>query len=548
MCKVKGKIVSSLEKVFLDDDGEFEEIHKDSMLLNERYSFQLALTSFSEGGENIKIHIVSPIKECITPFLVGNVPSDFPAFPDADEHYLKTEPGLFPDVLYDCPPVLNLAYRQWSSVWFLIDTKGKVDGGVYPIDLLLTDESDKELRKLHFTIEIIPARLPNLTLFHTEWIHTDCLASHYRVDIFGDRYWELLKKYLKLAVRYDINTLLTPVFTPPLDTQIGGERPTVQLVEVTVSDGDYLFSFDRLRKWILLGLDCGIQYFEISHLFTQWGAKSAPKVVAYLYGQYQKFFGWETVTASVQYAHFLTRFLQELKGFLIGMSVFDRCFFHISDEPAMCDMERYASAMAVVSSVIPKEKIIDAMSDFDFFQKGISQRPIPATDHLEPFLEHGVANLWTYYCCGQNLRVSNRFMAMPSYRNRILGAQLYKFDIHGFLHWGFNFWYSRNSVREIDPYQTTDADGAFPSGDAFVVYPGENGPIPSLRLLVFYEGLQDFRALKLLETYTSKEEVLKLMEEEMDAPLSFTVYPQSAERWIAIRQKVDEKIKSVIGV
>jgi len=38
----------------------------------------------------------------------------------------------------------------------------------------------------------------------------------------------------------------------------------------------------------------GIQCFEIAHLFTQWGAKHAPKIMATVDGEYRKIFGWET--------------------------------------------------------------------------------------------------------------------------------------------------------------------------------------------------------------------------------------------------------------
>ena len=61
---------------------------------------------------------------------------------------------------------------------------------------------------------------------------------------------------------------LTLVFTPPLDTYVGGERPTVQLVDVIVENGKYSFNFDKLKRWVDLCSKSGIKYFEISHLFT----------------------------------------------------------------------------------------------------------------------------------------------------------------------------------------------------------------------------------------------------------------------------------------
>nr|WP_330387739.1 DUF4091 domain-containing protein [Lacrimispora sphenoides] len=121
---------------------------------------------------------------------------------------------------------------------------------------------------------------------------------------------------------------------------------------------------------------------------------------------------------------------------------------------------------------------------------------------MEPFLDHKVPHLWSYYCTAQCVDVANRFMAMPSARNRVYGLQVYKYGIEGILHWGFNFYNSAFSLRHLNSYEVTDCDGSFPSGDAFLVYPGPDGvPEESIRLMVLYEAIQDHRALKLLEQY-----------------------------------------------
>lgn len=105
-------------------------------------------------------------------------------------------------------------------------------------------------------------------------------------------------------------------------------------------------------------------------------------------------------------------------------------------------MDSYARAAALLREELEGCSIIDALSDYAFYEKGLLQRPVPSIDHLAPFLDHGVRPLWTYTCCAQSRDVSNRFMAMPSCRTRILGTQLYLYRIEGFLQWGYNFWYS----------------------------------------------------------------------------------------------------------
>lgn len=47
----------------------------------------------------------------------------------------------------------------------------------------------------------------------------------------------LIGNYMDAAVKCGVNMILTPVLTPPLDTAVGTERPTVQLVDIEVRDG-----------------------------------------------------------------------------------------------------------------------------------------------------------------------------------------------------------------------------------------------------------------------------------------------------------------------
>lgn len=99
----------------------------------------------------------------------------------------------------------------------------------------------------------------------------------------------------------------------------------------------------------------------------------------------------------------------------------------------------------------------------------------------------------------------------------------------------------------INPYCVTDAACAFPSGDAFLVYPGEDGPIASIRAEVLMEGLQDMRALQLLEQLTDRETVLALLEEGLEAPITFNSYPHEAAWLLSLREKCNRKIACLVS-
>lgn len=83
-------------------------------------------------------------------------------------------------------------------------------------------------------------------------------------------FYKIFGNYLYTAVRYGQNCIYVPLFTPPLDTEEGGERSTVQLIKVERKDGHYLFDFSELKKFIVFCKERDIKYFEFSHLFTQW--------------------------------------------------------------------------------------------------------------------------------------------------------------------------------------------------------------------------------------------------------------------------------------
>ncbi|CAM3393545.1 MULTISPECIES: DUF4091 domain-containing protein [Paenibacillus] len=544
------RLLSSLSKVFADEELAAAPYDAGSAFLNETFSFQVAYRS-SQLMKNIRVVVESELSEYISIRSVGLVPSDLPTYHDHDEFILRSTPGLYPDPLFPLAADAAVTGRpsQWRSLWVTVEPDSGRAGGTYDIGLRFETDSGEKLAEETFRLELIPAVLPAQTLIHTEWFHTDCLATYYGVDVFSERHWQLIEQYIRTAAEHGMNMMLTPLFTPPLDTEVGGERPTVQLVDVEVlGDGSYRFGFDKLDRWTDLCDRCGIQYLEFSHFFTQWGAKHAPKIVANVNGESQKLFGWETDASGEEYQAFLRQFIPALVDWIEDHGRDDRCYFHVSDEPHASHIEAYGQASRLMNELLPDYPIIDALSDFSFYEEGLVKRPIPASNHIEPFLEAGVEGLWTYYCCSQYKEVSNRFFNLPSARNRILGMQLYKYNIEGFLHWGYNFWYSQYSRRAIDPYRVTDADSGFPSGDAFLVYPGEDGPVESIRLKVFHEALQDLRALQLLEQQIGREAVLEALEEGLGEPITFKTYPRDEKWLLSKRQWINDKIKESMAV
>ncbi|WP_422661081.1 DUF4091 domain-containing protein [Paenibacillus sp. EC2-1] len=545
----------SLVKVFPDETLSEPSLQRGTALWSETFSFQVAYRS-ENSIHPLYISVSSELGSQVSIRSVGLSPSELPTYSYSDDYVLRKTPGLYPDKLLPIPKEGIRAYPgQWRSVWVTINlpslaewnqTNSKMDPS-FEINISFENQAGDQLGSERFVLDVLSTELPKQKLIHSEWLHCDCIASYYKVDILGEKHWELIERYVEGAVQHGVNMLLTPLFTPPLDTAIGGERPTVQLVEVECTmEEEYRFNFDKLSRWLEMCNRVGIQYFEFSHLFTQWGAKHAPKIIATVHkngeAKKEQIFGWDTDAKGDSYRHFLSQFLPALASYLEERGLTERCYFHVSDEPALDQLEDYRSARSILREYLEDFPFIEALSDYSFYEQGLVPVPIPSNDHIEEFLEHDVKPLWTYYCCGQSVEVSNRFFNMPSSRNRILGYQLYKFEIQGFLHWGYNFWNTQYSLEAIDPYQVTDAGGAFASGDAFVVYPGHEGPIDSIRWEVFNEALQDLRACELLESLIGRSQVLELLEKGLDSPLTFRNFPRDASWLLSKREEINRQI------
>ncbi len=544
---LKLRIVSSLEKIFNDEEMLASEAGGSTALREEVAAFQVAV--WSTDRQWIKLDIQGKLPHSVR--TVELMPSNCAAF-ENDGNYLRTTPGLYPDCLKPlaADTSWSLPRSQWRAFWISVPVSSDCAPGKYDFNISVTITDylgapvpEAEVLTGSYTLEVIDAALPEQKLIRSEWLHTDCIHKYYKLPCWSEEHWTLMEKYFINAASHGINMLFTPIWTAPLDTAVGGERPTTQLLDIEKSGDRYTFDFAKLDRWFKLGLKCGFKYFDFAHPFTQWGAGYTPKIMVREDGVEKKLFGWHVPSDSPEYANFLKQLIPQMLQVVAANGLSKNVFFHISDEPHLNQLEQYRYCAELLRPLIGDIPIIDALSDIDFYDRGGVGIPIPCNDHIEPFYERRIPNLFTYYCVCQREDVSNRFFAMPSARTRIMGLQLYIYDLAGFLQWGYNFWYTQYSLdQDINPFLTTDAGGVFVSGDSFAVYPGEDGPLDSIRHEVFTEGMQDLRALRLLEEKIGRQAVLDMIHEGLYYQITMKRYPHDAAWLLDLRRRINAAI------
>ena len=546
---IKLKVLSSLEKCFHDEslDKKTEKTNF-VMFKNQRLSFQVGFEcteNLEMRGVRERITVLGELAPYVQIRQVTSVPCVYPVHRDNyDEDYLRTTPGLYPDMLtpLQYEGCVVAAKGPLQSIWLDVELPDGFSAGEYKLKVCFNEKESGRLdAETELEIRVVDALLPPSELIHTEWFYTDCIAEYYGVKAFSEKHWKLIENFISSAVKNGINMILTPVFTPEIDTYVGGERMTTQLVEITVDDdGGYSFDFEKLGRWVDMCKRLGVKYFEIPHFFTQWGSKHAPKIIAKVRGKKKRIFGWETDSVSDEYKSFLGVFIPAIIAFMKEKGVDRQCYFHISDEPNITNIDQYGKCKDIVYGIIGDEyPIIDALSDYEFYKRGHVKKPAVSLKRIDKYIENKVDGIWCYYfgACGCKT-FSDRAMAMKLQRTRVLGVQMYKYGIEGFLHWGFNFYHNENSYDFVDIFSDTTGNFFGPSGDAFLVYPGHNGEVyESLRLNAMREAMLDIRVLKLCESIKGREFVLDLIDSLAGCELSFSDYPKDAEFLISLYEK-----------
>ncbi|MBQ7642468.1 MAG: hypothetical protein IJS67_01060, partial [Clostridia bacterium] len=365
MQTVKIKTISSLEKVLPNKEPVLTESHG-GIFYEETLNFQIAYSTDEFTRERIDVVAKGELSPFVKIRTEGLVPSLY--LPNnMDDYYLSDKAELIPDPLFPLDEMkLMFSRGVWKALWVTVRVPASVRPADYPLNFEFINEKGEKVAETTYSVTVLGVTLPETDLILTNWVHYDCIAEKHGVSLFGEDFYKIFDKYLGAYVSAGFNMLFTPLFTPPLDTAIGNERETAQLVKVFLSEGKYSFDFSDLKKFIDFALKRKIKYFEFSHLFTQWGGGFCPKIIADTEEGQKRIFGWDKDALGEEYAGFLAAFLPELVKFIEENHLKDKVFFHLTDEPNDMQVGQYEKCRDLVKKHIGDMPVMDALSHYEF--------------------------------------------------------------------------------------------------------------------------------------------------------------------------------------
>jgi hypothetical protein len=420
-------------------------------------------------------------------------------------------PGLVPDPLFPEPRATVSPYAN-QSFWVTVQVPADVPPGPRQLEVRFSSPALRKDVRLMVKVDVRPLVIESRRDFPvTHWWNADAIYDWYKLKPFDEEWFRIVRPYLANMLDHGSNVIKVPLFYVRREIV---ERPSQLLGVDETEPGRYVFDWSRVHRFVTLAREMGFEYFEWPHF---WSYKVIPTAASvdtptrvYTWKDGRAVLLWppDTPATGEVYRGFLEQFLPEFHRFLTVENILDKSIFHLSDEPGGNpeDFANYRASRRLLADLAPWMKVMDALSEIRYAtEEGLTDLACPNVQVADTFVQAGIPH-WVYYCMGPRGPYLNRFLDTPLATIRMSGWLFYRHRALGFLHWGYNYWYvmdlSFNEKTQVlvNPF----LDGANPSasgagspyGDHFVVYPGPDGPLDSIRWEVFAESLQDYALLQ----------------------------------------------------
>jgi hypothetical protein len=432
-------------------------------------------------------------------------------------------PGLVPDPLYP-ETKTRIGSQESRSYWITLKIPADAKPGKRELKFRFYLGDDRQEVELPVTLNISEFVVqPRHDFPVTHWWRGEATWDYYKTGMFEDeRWWKLTHDQLKDMLEHGSNVVYVPMF---FDRRETFKRPCQLLVINEPSPGRYEFDWSKVKRFVDMCREIGFDQFEWSHMWIYWGVENPMRLYKNVDGAYVMLWPPDTKALSDVYVNFLKQFLPQFHDFLVKENLLENSYFHLSDEPGTGQhLANYKAARKLLKELAPWMKVMDALSDVQYGRQGLTDIPIPMVSAAQAYIDAKIPH-WVYFCCSPTGPWLNRFMDTPLAKIRMSGWLFYKLRARGFLHWGFNYWHAMEQERSIDPF--TEASGELwpniPYGDPFMIYPGLDGPIDSIRWEVFAESLQDYA---ILQTANISRD-----DDKLSSIKSYKDFPKSAD-WI----------------
>lgn len=451
---------------------------------------------------------------------VGYVNVDRPTQrPDSEQ--VRKPPAAYPDVLFEREVIVTSAGRA-QPLWITLTVPAHAAADNYTASVVITARGGGNTitKEIPLALTVYPVTIERARLWVTNWFVMHWPHMDISPEPESEEYYALLRRYARNMAEHRQNVAL---ISPLALTRFGVNGA-----------GELTFDFSRFDRWVRIFQEEGVLgRIEGGHIGGRVGGWESNFVVSARTVRDGAVVSERVAPDSEAAKTFYRRFFPALVEHLNQHGWLECYLQHLADEPIACNLDSYRALASLARDYAPELKIVEANHSKDL--AGAIDVWVPQLNYLHDnyayYRERQAAGeeVWFYTCVFPQGDYANRFIEQPLIKTRLLHWINFSYGITGYLHWGYNHWTSDNPVTH-----TTRPHGGppyLPAGDPWIVYPGTNGPLDSIRFEAMRDGIADHELLCRLAG-TEPEQARALVAKHV---LDFDKYDTDVERFRATR-------------
>ena len=458
---------------------------------------------------------------------VGYVPVDRPTQKPSQDQ-LRKPPADYPDPLLESESV-DVAAGRAQPIWITIPVPVDTPAGKYRGKLTVSGNvAGKAVSaEVPLNVRVYGAAVGKARLWVTNWHGMTSRHMEISPEPESEEYYALMERYGKNMAEHRQNV----VILSPLG-----------LAEYSVDEnGGLVIDFARFDRHVETFQEAGaIGLIEGGHIGGRKGAWVSEFVANVRYVKDGKVASKRVDPSSPEADAFYAVFFPRLVAHLKERGWLDCYVQHLADEPIPGNIESYRALAQLARKHAPELRIIEACHTRELV--GAMDVWVPQLNYLAQDYDHYVERqkagdeVWFYTCVYPQGEFANRFIEQPLIKTRLLHWINYRYGATGYLHWGYNHWTGDSPFTH-----TTRAHGGppyLPAGDPWIVYPGKDGPLDSIRFEAMRDGVADHELLSLLGE-KDPQAAQKLAAKHI---LAFDEYETDVKKFRATRRALLKKL------
>lgn len=443
------------------------------------------------------------------------------------------EAADYPDPLVPVEGPLTLAAGQNHPFWIDLKVGEKVPAGEHAFKVMLIRDGAEPVA-IPIRLKVQPFTLPVATTVRTA----------FGVDVWPKWHGDLSTEQLKTVWKKYLTTLTSHRLAPVITFTYGAFPWKPKVLSADPATGVVTCDFSAFDEIMGFVLDENHANSFSLHL------QSPPELVAM--GKERNWDAAQTAKVKLAYQRALVAHVQE-KGWL------EKCYLYAYDEPTPDHYAQLVADLQRIQTEVPGLRRLvafnNSMAPNGQFQNQVDIW-VPGITKLDLW-EAAQARrrgdqVWFYVCLGPLAPYPNLFIDHPSTSHRVLPWMVAQFNLDGFLYWNTTWSKFTNPWKEamthdekpnefvkIQPYANGDGLLLYPPVKEPATVPVLAGPLPSIRLKMMREGLEDTEYLTLLRQRSKGEEALRLGGNLVHGTSAFELNPAHYQQ---VRRELAEAI------